>query len=93
MHLSGQLFTISVQPFTHILYQAQFFLGDNKTKADTLKKLILMIMNGEKIGQGLMMQVIRFCLPTSDHTIKKLLLLFFEIVPKVCFVFVDKISK
>ncbi|VDN05974.1 unnamed protein product [Thelazia callipaeda] len=57
-------------------------VGDVDTKTDALKKLILMIMNGEKIGQGMMMQVIRFCLPTSNHTIKKLLLLFFEIVPK-----------
>uniref|UniRef100_A0A0M3I5H8 Coatomer subunit beta n=1 Tax=Ascaris lumbricoides TaxID=6252 RepID=A0A0M3I5H8_ASCLU len=56
--------------------------GDNKAKADALKKLIMMLMNGEKLGQGLMMYVIRFCLPTSDHTIKKLLLLFWEIVPK-----------
>lgn len=56
--------------------------GDNKAKTEALKKLILMIMNGEKIGQGLMMHVIRFCLPTSDHAIKKLLLMFWEIVPK-----------
>ncbi|VDM38603.1 unnamed protein product [Toxocara canis] len=56
--------------------------GDNKAKADALKKLIMMLMNGEKLGQGLMMYVIRFCLPTSDHAIKKLLLLFWEIVPK-----------
>ncbi|KAM3718912.1 Coatomer subunit beta [Dirofilaria immitis] len=60
----------------------KFEKGDVKAKTDALKKLIMMIMNGEKIGQGMMMQVIRFCLPTSDHTIKKLLLLFFEIVPK-----------
>uniref|UniRef100_A0A0N4UD90 Adaptin_N domain-containing protein n=1 Tax=Dracunculus medinensis TaxID=318479 RepID=A0A0N4UD90_DRAME len=47
-----------------------------------LKKLMLMVMNGEKLSPSLMMNVIRFCLPTSDHTIKKLLLLFWEIVPK-----------
>lgn len=44
---------------------------------------MLMVMNGEKLSPSLMMNVIRFCLPTSDHTIKKLLLLFWEIVPKV----------
>uniref|UniRef100_A0A0N5A7T3 Coatomer subunit beta n=1 Tax=Syphacia muris TaxID=451379 RepID=A0A0N5A7T3_9BILA len=56
--------------------------NDNKVKAEALRNLIMMIMNGEKVSQSLMMCVIRFCLPTSDHTIKKLLLLFWEIVPK-----------
>uniref|UniRef100_A0AAF5PWQ8 Coatomer subunit beta n=1 Tax=Wuchereria bancrofti TaxID=6293 RepID=A0AAF5PWQ8_WUCBA len=67
---------------SEVQLKEKFEKGDIKTKTDALKKLIMMIMNGEKIGQGMMMQVIRFCLPTSDHTIKKLLLLFFEIVPK-----------
>lgn len=40
-----------------------------------------MIMNGEKI-QGLLMTIIRFVLPSQDHTIKKMLLIFWEIVPK-----------
>jgi len=42
-----------------------------------------MIMSGEKMSPQLMMYVIRFCLPADDHTIKKLLLIFWEIVPKV----------
>uniref|UniRef100_A0A158Q8U3 Coatomer subunit beta n=1 Tax=Elaeophora elaphi TaxID=1147741 RepID=A0A158Q8U3_9BILA len=67
---------------SEVQLKEKFEKGDVKAKTDALKKLIMMIMNGEKIGQGMMMQVIRFCLPTSDHTIKKLLLLFFEIVPK-----------
>ncbi|TMS34647.1 hypothetical protein L596_002192 [Steinernema carpocapsae] len=60
----------------------RFEKGDTKQKIETLKKLILMIMYGEKIGPSLMMYVIRFCLPSQDHTIKKLLLLFWEVVPK-----------
>lgn len=34
-----------------------------------------------------MMYVIRFCLPTTDHFLKKLLLHFWEVVPKVDFSF------
>ena len=40
-----------------------------------------MILNGEKLT-GLLMTIIRFVLPLQDHTIKKLLLVFWEIVPK-----------
>lgn len=55
--------------------------GDVKAKIDALKKIIQMILNGDKI-QNLLMTVIRFLLPNQDHTIKKLLLIFWEIVPK-----------
>uniref|UniRef100_A0A914CKB2 Coatomer subunit beta n=1 Tax=Acrobeloides nanus TaxID=290746 RepID=A0A914CKB2_9BILA len=60
----------------------KFEKGDLKTKTEALKKLIGMIQSGDKISQGLMMHVIRFCLPTTDHFLKKLLLTFWEIVPK-----------
>ena len=56
--------------------------GDAKSKADALKKLIYMLLHGEKLAPGMLMCVIRFCLPTSDHFLKKLLLIFWEIVPK-----------
>lgn len=55
--------------------------GDNKTKIEALKKVIHMIANGERLP-GLLMIIIRFVLPLHDHTIKKLLLIFWEIVPK-----------
>ncbi|CAD6194901.1 unnamed protein product [Caenorhabditis auriculariae] len=60
----------------------KFEKGNDKEKAEALKKLIYMILNGEKFGQGMLMFVIRFCLPSNDHTLKKLLLIFWEIVPK-----------
>jgi coatomer subunit beta len=60
----------------------KFEKGDTKAKVDALKKLIYMILSGDKVNQGLMMYVIRFCLPTTDHALKKLLLIFWEIVPK-----------
>ncbi|XP_050434828.1 coatomer subunit beta [Adelges cooleyi] len=55
--------------------------GDCKTKIDALKKVIQMIANGERLP-GLLMIIIRFVLPLQDHMIKKLLLIFWEIVPK-----------
>lgn len=55
--------------------------GDDKTKIDALKKVIYMIANGERFP-NLLMIIIRFVLPLQNHTIKKLLLIFWEIVPK-----------
>lgn len=55
--------------------------GDVKAKTEALKKTICMILNGEKIP-SLLMNIIRFVLPLQDHMIKKLLLIFWEIVPK-----------
>ena len=46
-----------------------------------MKKSIHMILAGERMP-GLLMTVIRFVLPLQDHMIKKLLLVFWEIVPK-----------
>ncbi|XP_031562290.1 coatomer subunit beta-like [Actinia tenebrosa] len=55
--------------------------GDIKIKIDALKKVIQLILNGEKMPT-LLMTVIKFLMPLQDHTIKKLLLIFWEIVPK-----------
>ncbi|ODN05725.1 Coatomer subunit beta [Orchesella cincta] len=55
--------------------------GDIKVKTEALKKVIFLILNGEKLP-GLLMTIIRFLLPLQDHMIKKLLLIFWEIVPK-----------
>lgn len=62
-----------------------FFLverGDDKEKTGALKKLIHLILNGEKFGSNMLMTIIRYVLPSQDHEIKKLLLIFWEIVPK-----------
>lgn len=56
--------------------------GNNVTeKRDALKELIRLIVNGERFP-GLLMTVIRYVMPSQDHGIKKLLLLFWEVVPK-----------
>jgi len=55
--------------------------GDTKTKIAALKKVLHLILNGDKFP-GILMTIIRFVLPSQDHMIKKLLLIFWEIVPK-----------
>ena len=55
--------------------------GDNRGKASALKKLIQLVLNGERLP-GLLMTIIRFVMPNRDHQIKKLLLIFWEIWPK-----------
>ena len=56
--------------------------GNVRTKIETLKKVICMILNGEKMSPSMLMTVIRFVMPLQDHTIKKMLLIFWEVVPK-----------
>ncbi|KAH8859633.1 Coatomer subunit beta [Schistosoma japonicum] len=55
--------------------------GKDNVKREALKELIRLIINGEKFP-NLLMIVIRFVMPSQDHMIKKLLLLFWEVVPK-----------
>ncbi|XP_070532098.1 coatomer subunit beta-like [Ptychodera flava] len=69
------------EPPTEIQLKQDLERGDVRTKTETLKKVIYMILNGEKMP-SLLMTIIRFVLPLQDHTIKKLLLIFWEIVPK-----------
>ncbi|XP_052242037.1 coatomer subunit beta-like [Dreissena polymorpha] len=69
------------EPPTEIQLRTDLEKGDTKTKTDALKKTIQMILNGEKMP-SLLMTIIRFVMPSQDHMIKKLLLIFWEIVPK-----------
>ena len=54
---------------------------DVEKKISGLKTLISLILNGEVMPK-LLMTVIRFCVPCDDHTIKKLLLIYWEVVEK-----------
>ncbi|XP_053305065.1 coatomer subunit beta isoform X1 [Spea bombifrons] len=69
------------EPPSEVSLKTDLEKGDVKSKTEALKKVIIMILNGEKLP-GLLMTIIRFVLPLQDHTIKKLLLVFWEIVPK-----------
>eukprot|EP00051_Salpingoeca_urceolata_P007122 m.94409 g.94409 ORF g.94409 m.94409 type:complete len:949 (+) comp15123_c1_seq1:4221-7067(+) len=55
--------------------------GKVPVKVEALKNAILGMLSGEKYP-SLLMTVIRFVMPQDDHTLKKLLLVFWEIVPK-----------
>lgn len=55
--------------------------GDTLQKITALKKIILMHINGQQLPQ-LLMTIIRFAMPSKDKTIKKLLLIYWEICEK-----------
>jgi len=54
---------------------------DVEVKAEALKHVIFMTLSGMPL-QGLLMHVIKYCLRERDHTIKKLMHTFWEIVDK-----------
>lgn len=62
--------------------RSDFENGDTKSRVEALQKLIQMILNGEKFPPNLLMAIIRYMLPVQDHQLKKMLLIFWEIVPK-----------
>ncbi|CAH9063596.1 unnamed protein product [Cuscuta europaea] len=55
--------------------------NDIPAKVDAMKKAIMLLLNGETLSQ-LFITVIRYVLPSEDHTIQKLLLLYLEIIEK-----------
>ncbi|KAJ8421241.1 hypothetical protein Cgig2_028191 [Carnegiea gigantea] len=55
--------------------------NDVPAKVDAMKKAIMLLLNGETIPQ-LFITIVRYVLPSEDHTIQKLLLLYLEIIDK-----------
>jgi len=55
--------------------------GSDEEKRNALKLAILFLLNGEDLSKALMI-VIRFCVTTKDHQLKKLLELYWESVNK-----------
>ncbi|KAF0895802.1 hypothetical protein E2562_016535 [Oryza meyeriana var. granulata] len=55
--------------------------SDVAAKVDAMKRAIMLLLNGETLPQ-LFITVVRYVLPSEDHTIQKLLLLYLEIVDK-----------
>lgn len=55
--------------------------GSIDEKIQAMKKLITLLMAGERFP-GVLMTIIRFVMPQDDHALKKLLLIYWEIVPK-----------
>ena len=54
---------------------------DVEAKVDAMKKAIMLLLNGESIPT-LFITIVRYVLPSEDHTIQKLLLLYLEIIDK-----------
>ncbi|XP_009781478.1 coatomer subunit beta-1 [Nicotiana sylvestris] len=55
--------------------------NDVPAKIDAMKKAVMLLLNGESLPQ-LFITIIRYVLPSEDHTIQKLLLLYLEIIEK-----------
>ncbi|GLT58301.1 hypothetical protein SLA2020_312040 [Shorea laevis] len=55
--------------------------NDVAAKIDALKKAIMLLLNNETLPQ-LFITIVRYVLPSEDHTIQKLLLLYLEIIEK-----------
>ncbi|XP_031484427.1 coatomer subunit beta-1-like [Nymphaea colorata] len=55
--------------------------NDVEAKIDALKKSIMLLLNGETLPQ-LFITIVRYVLPSEDHTVQKLLLLYLEIIDK-----------
>ena len=70
----------SEQPTVNQL-KNQIETGDEEVKIQTLKKVITMMLNGDPLPQ-LLMHVIRFIVPSKNKTLKKLLLIYWEVSQK-----------
>ncbi|KAK9734149.1 hypothetical protein RND81_04G118500 [Saponaria officinalis] len=55
--------------------------NDVAAKVEAMRKAIMLLLNGETIPQ-LFITIIRYVLPSEDHTIQKLLLFYLEIIDK-----------
>lgn len=62
-------------------FKTQLEKGDEQVKIQAMKNILAQLMSGEALS-ALLMHVIRFVMPVKNKTLKKLLLLYYEIVPK-----------
>ncbi|KAJ3177707.1 coatomer subunit beta, partial [Irineochytrium annulatum] len=61
--------------------KSQLENGKDEQKIETMKKILVMMLNGEPLPQ-LLMHVIRFVMPSKNKALKKLLLVYWEICPR-----------
>ncbi|KAG9130180.1 hypothetical protein Leryth_018767 [Lithospermum erythrorhizon] len=54
---------------------------DDLAKVEAMQKAIMLLRNGETLPQ-LFITIVRYVLPSEDHTVQKLLLLYLEIIDK-----------
>ncbi|KAJ3110439.1 coatomer subunit beta [Phlyctochytrium bullatum] len=62
--------------------KSQLENGKDEQKIETMKKILVLMLNGEPLHQ-LLMHVIRFCMPSKNKVLKKLLLVYWEICPRL----------
>eukprot|EP00271_Cylindrocystis_brebissonii_P013153 TRINITY_DN32762_c0_g1_i1.p1 TRINITY_DN32762_c0_g1~~TRINITY_DN32762_c0_g1_i1.p1 ORF type:complete len:955 (-),score=201.96 TRINITY_DN32762_c0_g1_i1:1049-3913(-) len=55
--------------------------SDNVRKQEAMKKAVMLLLNNEQIPH-LFITIVRYVLPSEDHTVQKLLLLYLEIIDK-----------
>ncbi|KAJ9504570.1 hypothetical protein QJQ45_030541 [Haematococcus lacustris] len=55
--------------------------NDPVAKVAAMKKAVMMLLNGEQLPQ-LFITIVRYVLPSEDHTVQKLLLLYLEAIEK-----------
>lgn len=53
--------------------------SDNSLKVEAMKKVINLMLAGEPLGQ-LFIPIVRYVLPSDDHALQKLLLLYMETI-------------
>ncbi|RUP49758.1 adaptin N terminal region-domain-containing protein [Jimgerdemannia flammicorona] len=62
-------------------FKTSFEKGSDEAKIETMKKLLITMLNGDPMNQ-LLMHVIRFVMPSKNKQLKKLLHFYWEICPK-----------
>lgn len=55
--------------------------GSDEVKIDTMKRLLVIMINGDSISQFLM-HIIQFVMPSKNRELKKLLRFYWEVCPK-----------
>ncbi|KAL5336940.1 adaptin N terminal region-domain-containing protein [Aspergillus crustosus] len=61
--------------------KVQLEKGTDETKLETMRRIIIIMLNGDPLPQ-LLMHIIRFVMPSKSKPLKKLLYFYYEICPK-----------
>jgi coatomer subunit beta len=62
--------------------KTQLEKGTDEGKVETMKRLLIVMLNGDPMPQ-LLMHIIRFVMPSKSKALKKLLYFYYEICPKL----------
>ncbi|KLJ09272.1 hypothetical protein EMPG_15298 [Blastomyces silverae] len=62
--------------------KTQLEKGTDESKIDTMRRILIVMLNGDPLPQ-LLMHIIRFVMPSKSKALKKLLYFYYEICPKL----------